>query len=693
MIRRDQIDEETQGFPGSMAAEPRDEMKQPNRLSNITFVIILTGLSLVLVKSAWMQLFQRDYWRGVQVEAQSRVSHGEEKRGRILDRYGQPMAMDREIHWLAIDPDHLSRCFELNDQDQIQPKKLAVDEILEKLATAGLQFVGRDRQLFNEKISADIQHNLKVRAGGKGKRKRYLRLGFLAPGAIREGLDQSLSEISRELGKSVFPKVETELVRYYPFGTTGSILIGETVRAGSEGLWGMESHFNSSLRKVKSLVKEQMAPGGKQIAPDREAIPGHQGADVQTTIDMTLQAELEHLCFENYQRASARSVSAMVVDPFTGETLAMATVPGLQRGQLTEFANQDLVNGNREGMETAYGLMARLHRVSLEPGSVVKPLILARALELGVPLDLPLDVRSKNQRLDGRRRLFRDSSLLKEKTPEGAVVFSSNIGMVLLGVKHMKKSDVESILRRFGFGSKTGIELPGEEYGQLKPLSRWNRFSWESACYGYEMMVTPVQVLRAYMAIANGGFLLEPTLIRKSQDSPAPIILSERVAGECRRVLGRAVSDGTGRHIVHHVSPEMRELIREGKLKMAGKTGTTKLMDPETGLYSEDKYNSSFVGFAPVDNARFLTVVLVEEPTPENNMYYASKSAAPLGAQILSAAMNLPGFDPFSVAYDDPRESEPLILATHGSADNLSSSGSQVEPARDSGQEGEPDRW
>ena len=692
MIRRDQIDEETQGFPGSMAAEPRDEMKHPNRLSNITFGIILTGLFLVLVKSAWMQLFQRDYWRGVQVEAQSRVSHGEEKRGRILDRFGQPMAMDREIHRLAIDPDHLSRCFELNDQNQIQPKKLAVDEILEKLAAAGLQF-GSDRQSLSEKISADIQHNLEVRRDSEGKRKRYRRVGILAPGAKREDLDQILSEISRELDKWVFPKVETELVRFYPFGPIGSILIGEMVRGGSEGLWGMESHFNSYLRKVKSLVKEQTAPGGKQNGRDREVIPGQQGEDLQTTIDMTLQAELEHLCFENYQRASARSVSAMVVDPFTGETLAMATVPGLQRGQMTEFANQDLVNGNREGMETAYGLMARHHRVSLEPGSVVKPLILARALELGIPLDLPLDVRSKNQRLDGRRRLFRDSSLLKEKTPEGAVVFSSNIGMVLLGVKHMKKSDVESILRRFGFGSKTGIELPGEEFGQLKPLSRWNRFSWESACYGYEMMVTPVQVLRAYMAIANGGYLLEPTLIRKSQDSPAPIILSEKVAGECRRVLGRAVSDGTGRHIVHHVSPEMRELIREGKLQMAGKTGTTKLMDPETGLYSEDKYNSSFVGFAPIDNARFLTVVLVEEPTPENNMYYASKSAAPLGAQILSAAMNLPGFDPFSVAYDDPRESEPLILATHESADNLSSSGSQVEPARDSGQEGEPDRW
>ncbi len=690
MIRRDQIDEETQGFPVNMSAEPRDDMKQPNKLSNITFAIILTGLTLVLVRSAWMQLFQRDYYRGVQVEAQSRISHGGEKRGRILDRNDQPMAMDREIHRLAIDPDHLSHCFELNLQDQIQPKKLSVEAIIQKLENSGIQFLS-DRQVLIEELSADIQHSLKVRRNGKGNRIRYRRLGDLAPDAKRGILDQSLSEISRELGKWVFPKVETEMVRFYPFGTVGSTLIGEKGR--SEGLWGMESQFNPTLRKVKSLVKEQMAPGGKKMAPNREAIPGQQGTDVHTTIDMTLQAELEHLCFENYQRASARSVSAMVVDPFTGETLAMATVPGLQRGQMTEFANQDLINGSREGMETAYGLMARLQRVSLEPGSVVKPLILARALELGIPLDLPLAVRSKNQRIDGRRRLFRDSSLLKEKTPEGAVVFSSNIGMVLLGVKHMKKSDVESILRRFGFGSKTGIELPGEEFGQLKPLSKWNRFSWESACYGYEMMVTPVQVLRAYMAIANGGYLLEPTLLKKSQDSPAPIILSEKVAAECRRVLGRAVSDGTGRHIVHHVSPELRELIREGKLQMAGKTGTTKLMDPETGLYSEDKYNSSFVGFAPVDNARFLTVVLVEEPTPEDNMYYASKSAAPLGAQILSAAMNLPGFNPFSVAYDDPRDSEPLILATHESADNLSPSGSQVEPARDSGQEGEPDRW
>lgn len=693
MIRPEHFEEEHNEFPVNAGSKPDNRMGIPTWISNFTFGFILFGLTLVLMKSAWMQLLNRDYWREVQVEAQSRKSHGLEKRGRILDRNGLPMAMDREIYKVAIDPDHLSRCFKSDQQSGSISGKLSVEQILGKLEEVGLHF-WEDRQKLGEQLNADILVNQKIRNEKKTEgRIRYRPLGSLSPDAGRRDLDQALSEICEDLGKWVFPKVETELVRHYPFGETGTILIGEMVRGNLDGLWGMESHFNSDLRKVTSLVEKQMAPGGKQMSSDRQAIPGQQGADVQTTVDMSLQAELEHLCFENYQRTSARSVSAVVIDPFTGEIQALATVPGLQRGQLTEFANQDRIDGTRAGMTKAYDLMARLHRVSLEPGSVVKPLILARALEMGIPLDLPLDVRSKNQRLDGRRRLFRDSSLLKEKTPEGAVVFSSNIGMVLLGVKHMEKRDVESILRRFGFGSRTGIELPGEEPGQLKPLSKWNRFSWESACYGYEMMVTPVQVLRAYMAIANGGYLLQPTLLKGSKATAAQIILSEKVAADCRRVLGRAVSDGTGRHIIHHVSPEMQKLIREGKLQMAGKTGTTKLMDEETGLYSEDRYNSSFVGFAPVNNARFLTVVLVEEPTPDDNMYYASKSAAPLGAQILASAMNLPGFDPFSVEFEDPRDSVPLNLATHESADNLSGLGSQVEPARDSGQEGEPDRW
>lgn len=685
-------DDEQGEFPYFNHPENPRKFNYSSILGTITYGVIVIGLSLVLLRAAWMQVVEKDYWQSEQAAAQSRVSIGDEKRGKIVDRKGRPMAMDREIHRLAVDPNQLSRLHQLSAGEVLVSPEIPVSVILQQLSDAGLELWG-DIESLEQDLLNDIRRNLQVDRDNQGKKKRYRVLGELAPGSSRHDLDGPIKEIQQKLGKVIFPPLESYFVRHYPFGRSGTILIGEMIRGNSGGLWGMESSLNSHLLKVTGLQKQQVAPGGGKIDDARYPIPGHHGKDMHTTIDMHLQAELEHLCYENYQRTSARSVSAIVIDPFTAEIHALATVPGLERGQLTEFANQDQLNGNSEGMKKAYDLMVRLHRVSIEPGSVVKPLILARALELGIPLDLPLPVNGKNQRLDGRRRLFRDSSLLLEKTPEGAVVFSSNIGMVLLGVKHMKKSDVESILRRFGFGSRTGIELPGEEVGLLQNLSRWSRFSWESACYGYEMMVTPMQVLRAYMAIANGGYLMQPTLLADSTLQPAQIILTEQVAGECRRVLGRAVKDGTGQHVVKHVGKDLKFLIEEGHLQMAGKTGTTKLLDPETGTYSENLYNSSFVGFAPVENARFLTVVLVEEPTPEGNMYYASKSAAPLGAQILAAAMNLTGFDPFAVEEEDPRDSEALNLAGSPSAGNLIPSGSQMGPAQDSGQEGEPDQW
>ena len=693
MDNRNQFEEENGGFPFGGGESVSRRAFYPSLLGDFTFGVIIVGLFLVLLRSASMQLLERDYWIMTQAEAQSRASHGQEKRGRLLDRYGQPLAMDRDFYKIAIDPDQLSRLFRSDGDGDPVPLKISVTDLLQKLEDAGVQFWKKTDQL-EQALLKDVKNNLLFRSDPKkGERKRYRSLGNLAEGTSPETLEKVIQQIERDLEKKVFPGLEMEVKRHYPYGETALGVIGEKELRGPNGLWGWELFFNSQLRCMTSRISRQMAPGGKQIAEERQVIPGFSGEDIQMTLDMNLQEEVEHLCLENYQRASARSVSATVVDPFTGEILAYATYPGLKRGELSKLATEDQKNGTNTGMKRAYDMMARSHRVSLEPGSVVKPLILARAIEMGIPLDLALPVHGKNQRLDGRRRIFRDSSLLKEKTPEGAVVFSSNIGMVLLGVKHMKKSDVESILRRFGFGSRTGIELPGEEPGYLKPVDQWSRYSWESACYGYEMMVTPVQVLRSYMAIANGGYLLQPTFLKNKKVTLPPIVLSENVAGECRRVLRRAVTDGTGRHIVHNVSSEMRALIRDGQLEMAGKTGTTKLMDPETGKYTEDRYNSSFVGFAPVENARFLTVVLVEEPTPEGNMYYASKSAAPLGAQILASAMNLPGFDPFAVDYADPRDSESGILADPDSADNLNPLGSQIDTAREIGQEGEPDRW
>ncbi len=698
-------EEESEGFRFPFAEEPIRPGRWASRLGSIVYFGIMFGLVLVLARAAWMQVIEKKIWAERQALAQTRTTLGPEQRGNIYDRHHRLMAVDKIIPQIAIDPDQLSRRFRLAKDSALPPlpvSKWSVSKILDRLAEEEVIFLNSKDEMQQQLIS-DIRSNLQFHAGDESAtRVRYRLLGTIPNVESRNQISKFISEIEseEELDLKIFPPMGQRLQRFHPYGAIGSLLIGEMDKANSAGLWGMEKYWDENLKKVQSVRRYRATPKGSRLGPSREGIPGKQGQSVQTTIDLQLQAELEHLVRANYYRTSAKSVSAAVIDPFTGEIHAWTTYPGLQRGQLTEFANQDFKNDNNEGMKRAFELNSRLQTVSMEPGSVVKPLILSRAIEMGIPLDLPLDVRGKSQRLDGRKRIFRDSSLLREKTPEGAVVFSSNIGMVVLGVKHMRSGDVESILKRFGFGRRTGIELPGEESGLLKDIDEWSRFTWESACFGYEMMVTPVQVMRAYMAIANGGYLLQPTFMMDSENRPVEIILSADVARESRRVLARVVKDGTGRHVIHHVGPRMKELIRSGELQMAGKTGTTKLVSANGAGFSEDRYNSSFVGFAPVEDARFLTMVLVEEPTPEENMYYASKSAAPLGAQILASALNLRGFDPFSLHVGNPGDYGIDNLAAPSEAGNLSSPGSrgklpsaQGRSTSGQGQEGEPDRW
>ena len=725
-----------EGFKFPQLDDQVSPTRWTSRLGSVVYYGIMAGLILVLARAAWEQVFKKDYWTMQQSHAQSRTVLGNEQRGRILDRHGRFLALDRIIQQVAIDPDQLSRRYQeldfasgvkvvIEEFKEVLPVPLqpewSIKEILIRLEDSGVEFLRAREEMEQELLNA-VRNNLLIRAGvtmvyeEKSSKKdepielprvRYRMLGTIPDRESRKQVTEAILEIeSKEagLGLKLFPPRGQKLQRFYPYEDIGLVVIGEVDRKNRFGLWGMESYWDHQLKMLSSMRKHRATPGGQSLGSDRFAIPGKEGTDLRTTIDIQLQAKLNHLVKANQQRTAARRVSAAVVDPYTGEIHAWTTYPALKRGQLNELATEDLINGSDEGMKQAFSLMSRLQRVSMAPGSVVKPLILARAIQLGVPLKLPLDVRGENQRIEGRSRWFRDSSLLREKTPEGAVVFSSNIGMVLLGVKLMRMQDVESILRQFGFGSKTGIELPGEERGLLKPIHQWNRYTWESACFGYEMMVTPVQVMRAYMAIANGGYLLRPTFLVKEQSDPGEIILSEDVARECRRVLRRAVKDGTGRHVVHHVGPELKSLIRSSELEIAGKTGTTKLMKEDGSGFSENRYNSSFVGFAPVENARFLTIVLVEEPTPEGKMYYASKSAAPLGAQILASALNLRGFNPLSVPIDESLDSATDSakgnLAISGEAGNVGHGGfvggqtqTAASASEDQGQEGEPDRW
>ena len=693
------------------------------------FICILLGLCIVGLRVGQMQLLERGIWETRMAKAQSRKSTGNETRGSISDRNGNFLAVDVPFFIVSIDPLGLSKnCasdFEVNpllvkkeskravSSDEFS-KEIAIDEFLDMLLDCGLQL---DNSLDNTLLSlkASLEHNRKwsrelSRDAGietdsktdsetdsetKTSPIQYLRLGILRSVAEKnrfEALERALTKDF--LKRNVFPRFVTRFERLYPYEDSLQLLLGEMRGKTNDGNTGLENDNNAVLKSQKTLSKQRTDSRGRPLEDPTTLIPGYSGQDLILSIDILLQKEIEHLCLQNMRRTSAKRVSALVLDPFTGEIFSWVTVPALARGERTRIRNTfEEAEADRRIREKS----SRLERLPKAPGSVVKPLIMAKALSMGLPLTLALDVKSKDQFIAnenssrGRGRIFRDSSLLRDKTLAGAVIYSSNIGMADLGLHHMSKKQLAEGLEMFGLGQRTGIELFGEDLGLLKPVEDWDWYTRGSACFGYEMRVTPIQVARAYMAIANGGYLLNPTFMKDKEANSVPF-LNEEVARKTRTVLRRVVTEGTGRHVIQHVGPELVDIIRSGRLEMAGKTGTIKLLN-ENKEFSTELYSSSFVGFAPVENAQFLTVVMVEEPTTEDRMYYASKSAAPLGAQILASAMNLSGFDPYQVRVEKKEESEAGNLEVSHEAGNVALRETSTGRVVVEEQEGEPEQW
>ncbi|MDA9264812.1 penicillin-binding protein 2 [Planctomycetota bacterium] len=681
------------------------------------FICILLGLCIVGLRVGQLQLLEGGNWETRMAKAQSRKSTGNETRGSISDRNGNFLAVDVPFFIVGIDPLGLSKnCasdFEVNpllvkkesqravSSDEFS-KEIAIDEFLDMLLDCGLQLDNSLEETLHS-LEASLKHNCKWSrdAGIETKSEtnkspiQYLRLGILRSVAEKnrfEALERALKKDF--LKRNVFPRFVTRFERLYPYEDSLQLLLGEMRGKTNDGNTGLENDNNEVLKRQKTLSKQRSDSRGRPLEDPTTLIPGYSGQDLILSIDILLQKEIEHLCLQNMRRTSAKSVSALVLDPFTGEIFSWVTVPALARGERTRIRNTfKEAEADRRIREKS----SRLERLPKAPGSVVKPLIMAKALSMGLPLTLALDVKSKDQFIAndnsrrGRGRIFRDSSLLRDKTLAGAVIYSSNIGMADLGLHHMSKKQLSEGLEMFGLGQRTGIELFGEDLGLLKPVEDWDWYTRGSACFGYEMRVTPIQVARAYMAIANGGYLLNPTFMKDKEVNSVPF-LNEEVARKTRTVLRRVVTEGTGRHVIQHVGPELVDIIRSGRLEMAGKTGTIKLLN-ENKEFSTELYSSSFVGFAPVENAQFLTVVMVEEPTTEDRMYYASKSAAPLGAQILASAMNLSGFDPYQVRVEKKEESEAGNLEVSHEAGNVvlreTSTGRVVVEE----QEGEPEQW
>ncbi len=382
--------------------------------------------------------------------------------------------------------------------------------------------------------------------------------------------------------------------RFYPKQEQGAHLLG-FVGTDDRGLEGLEVQYDAYLAGKPQWVVRQQDALGRPIF--REEAGEAQGADLHLTIDEVIQYVTERELEVAVARSGALSGSAIVMDPLTGEILALANYPTFNPNAYAEFP--------------AFARRNRAVADSYEPGSAFKVIVGAGALEEG--LVRPEDrFNGEGGAIEVGGITIRDHERFGTITFSEVLAHSSNVGAIKVGMR-LGKSLYYDYISGFGFGNLTGIDLPGETPGMIRRPTKWSALSLASLSIGQELSVSPLQMLVAVSAVANGGTLVRPYVV-KSITSPDGKVVREAAPVQLRRVI----SEGTARTL----TTILKGVVSEGtgkaaaleRFEVAGKTGTAQKLDPATGRYSRQKVVASFVGFVPAEQPRLAIVVVIDEP-------------------------------------------------------------------------------
>ena len=429
--------------------------------------------------------------------------------------------------------------------------------------------------------------------------------------------DTGFVYLARKLGPVRGAKVEqleiegvstvTEPKRTYPQGQMAAQLVG-SVGTDNYGLSGVEQQYEDALGGddgKRRLVKDAMGEPVSIIETKR----ARAGKDMQLTIDAVLQERAEAVMAELGETHQPRAATVLVMDPRTGELLALANWPR--------------VDANDVGSAPKSALQNRAVTASYEPGSTFKAFTVAGAMEEGLigpgtSFDVPAEILVADRTI-GEAHETGGATL----TTADILAQSSNVGSVMIGLK-LGKVRFDKWVRNFGFGLPTGIGLPGEAGGIVPTPAEYSGSSLGNLPIGQGLAVTPLQMVAAYSGLANGGVMHEPHVIAGEQDEGRRVV-SEKTAHEVSKMLeGVLGAGGTA-----------QEASVPG-YQLAGKTGTAEKPDPETGGYSDFKFFSSFIGYAPAKDPRLMIGVMVDEP---KGGYYGAEVAAPAFEKIVEFAL------------------------------------------------------
>ncbi len=579
------------------AAAP--ELKRIRRLVRAAFV---WGL-VIFARLAWLQTYSHDQ---LQTKADKQQEEGfalQPPRGVVCTRDGAYLAVSVPA-WSVI----------------LNPRKLGPADEAETL-----QVLTHALHLDAAKLRADLNT-------ARANRRGYLRVKSKAePGEyqeLRAWIDSRNKRSSKD--EVDWLDFQQESWRAYPNGELAAPLIG-SVDFEEHGNSGIEQMLQADLEGQPGWVR-MLKDSQKHYVNALELREPKPGKKVTLSIDSHLQFFCDRELAKAVQEKNFNSGSLVVMNPENGEVYAMSAYPG--------FNPNSLVKGKAD-------LDKRIHRAvghAPDGGSVMKMISIAAALEhTRLRPSSPIDCGNGEFRYSKRDRIG-DNHAYGVMPLEKVLWFSSNVGAIRIGIE-VGRQHLYQTLRDFGFGQKTGIELPGESAGVLRPLERWKPSSLYYVAMGHEIGVTTVQLAQACSVFANGGFRVKPKLVLSRQaqggevewepESPKQRVIRASTAVDMRKMSEGVVLFGTGKR------------AKVFGRTVGGKTGTAQLIDTKTGHYVKF-YSSSFMGYAPLGAPKVVVVV-----TLNGGKMFGAEAAAPVFATVTEAALNMLG-EPADVPVAEP---------------------------------------
>ena len=542
---------------------------------SLVFLILITCLAVFVVKLVLIQTFRSGYLTDLAAKQHRHLVELEPVRGTIYDRKMRPIAFNVSVYSLFASPRMMS---EADKQSALEHLSVILGTSRDSIAA----------NLDKDKYFVWIKRKLPKETAEKIQELKLKGLGF-----------------------------RKESKRFYPGAALAAHVLG-FADIDNNGLEGLELYYNKELKGKPGWMRVMRDARQTELLLDNNFLPARDGLNLVLTIDETIQYIAERALAQAVQKYNAKAATIIVMDTRTGAILALANQP-----------TYDLEHYSASGAQSRTN---RALSYVYEPGSVFKVVTAAAALQEG-----KFTESDKIFCENGKYKIA--NNILTDHHPHGTLSFtevfsvSSNIGVVKIAQK-LGAAAIYQYAKKFRFGMSTGIDLKGEVKGWLKDPSRWSKTSIGAIPIGYEVTVTPLQLLSMMATVANNGAYMQPFVVKYIQDKQGrvvksfePKILAERVIEEktARRVTEILVD------VVEHGTAQKAQI--KG-VRVAGKTGTARKVIG--GAYSEGKYYATFAGFAPADDPRLAAIVIMDEPRPA---YFGGTVCAPVFKEVIENAL------------------------------------------------------